>query len=255
MASERLAGTDGYPGRLATSEIVREMVLDSRVYSAELLRQPVLDTVCPGVADIAAACAALAGWDGRGNATSRGAILWDAFWQRANADGGAATLYAVPFDPADPIATPRGLNPAAVPALRTALAEAAASLATAGVGVDVAKGDLMFSERGGTRLPLFGGCHDEGYFTILCPASTLATDRNLSVDRDAHGNSYLQVVSFPAGGVEAWTFLTFSLSDDPASAHFADYTAAYSRKQWLRVPFSDAEIRADPAYATATLEQ
>src|SRR2546427_12278521 len=34
MALQRLAGTDGYPGKLATSDIVRQMVLDSRVYSA-----------------------------------------------------------------------------------------------------------------------------------------------------------------------------------------------------------------------------
>lgn len=255
MVRERLAGADGYAGRFATPEIVREMVLNNRVHSAELLRQPLLDAVCPGVADLAAACAAIAGWDGRGDADSRGAVLWDAFWQRATANGGGQTVFAVPFDPADPIDTPRGLNPAAVPALRAALGAAAAALVAAGVPLDVAKGAVMYADRGGQRLPLFGGCHDQGYYAILCPANTIEADRNLSVDRDAHGNSYLQVVSFPATGVEAWTFLTFSLSDDPASAHYADYTAAYSRKQWLRVPFTEAQIRADPALTTVTVAE
>ena len=49
------------------------------------------------------------------------------------------------------------------------------------------------------------------------------------------------------GKVEAYTFLTFSLSDDPASAHNADYTRAYSNGEWLKVPYTEAEITADPA--------
>ncbi len=255
MVRERLAGTDGYAGRFATPEIVREMVLDSRVYSAELLRQPVLRFVCDGASDLAAPCAVLAAWDGKGNADSRGAILWDAFWQRAVVAGDASRLFAQPFDPARPIDTPRDLSPDAIPVLRGALGAAAATLTEAGLPLDVAKGSLLFAARGGTRLPLFGGCHDQGYFTILCPANTIETDRDLSVDKDAHGNSYLQVVSFPATGVEAWTFLTFSLSDDPASPHFSDYTAAYSNKAWLRVPFTDGQIKADPAYATTTVDE
>ena len=46
MALERLAGTDGYPGNKATSEVVRQMVLNSRVFSAERFKDPALDLVC-----------------------------------------------------------------------------------------------------------------------------------------------------------------------------------------------------------------
>ena len=71
----------------------------------------------------------------------------------------------------------------------------------------------------------------------------------------SYGNSYMQVVSFPAGGVQAHTFLTFSLSDDPASPHFADYTRAYGAKQWLRVPFTESEISSSAGYTTTSVRE
>ncbi len=73
------------------------------------------------------------------------------------------------------------------------------------------------------------------------------------MDGQPHGNSYLQVVTFPSGGVQAHTLLTHSLSDDPASPHQGDYTQAYSAKQWVRVPFTEAEIAADANFRTQTV--
>ena len=63
----------------------------------------------------------------------------------------------------------------------------------------------------------------------------------------------VQIVTFPATGVQAHTFLTFSLSDDPASPHNADYTRQYSGKQWVRMPFSESEITGHPDYRTTTV--
>lgn len=65
----------------------------------------------------------------------------------------------------------------------------------------------------------------------------------------------MQVVSFPASGVQAHTFLTFSLSDDPASPHHGDYTKAYSEGPWLRVPFTEAEITGNADYRSTTLKE
>ena len=75
------------------------------------------------------------------------------------------------------------------------------------------------------------------------------------MDGQPHGNSYMQVVSFPAAGVEAHTFLTFSLSDDPKNPHYADYTQSYGAKQWVRQPFTDAAIAADKNYSTQTVSE
>ena len=75
------------------------------------------------------------------------------------------------------------------------------------------------------------------------------------MDGNPNGNSYMQIVTFPSTGGEAHTFLTFSLSDDPASPHNADYTRQYSGKQWLRMPFTEAEITANADYKTVNIRQ
>lgn len=255
MALERLAGTDGYPGNKATSEIVRQMVLNSRVFSAERFKEQALDLVCAtpsATPDVVAACATLRAWDNRGGTSARGSHVWDEFWTRVQVP--AAQLFAVPFDPADPLNTPRDLQPGAADALRQAFGAAVQAVQASGFALDAPRGDVLFSARGGVRTALYGGCGGVGYFTINCSENPIGQG-GYSMDGQPHGNSYMQVVNFPAGGVQAYTFLTFSLSDDPGSAHYADYTQAYGAQQWLRVPFAESEITADKNYQTVTVSE
>lgn len=255
MALERLAGTDGYPGNKATSEIVRQMVLNSRVFSAERFKEQALDLVCAAPSatpDVVAACATLRAWDNRGGTSARGSHVWDEFWTRVQVP--AAQLFAVPFNPADPLNTPRDLQPGAADALRQAFGAAVQAVQASGFALDAPRGDVLFSARGGVRTALYGGCGGVGYFTINCSENPIGQG-GYSMDGQPHGNSYMQVVNFPAGGVQAYTFLTFSLSDDPGSAHYADYTQAYGAQQWLRVPFAESEITADKNYQTVTVSE
>ncbi len=258
MALERLAGTDGYSGNKASSAIVRQMVLNSRMYAAERFKAQALQLVCAapsiGGTDVSAACAALAAWDNKGNVDSRGSHVWDEFWSNATAAIKEADLYSVPFSAADPLNTPRDINPAAADKLRTALVAAVQKVQASGVAFDAARGDLLFSQRAGKKIALYGGCGPLGYFTIACSEKPL-DQGGYNMDGQPHGNTYMHVVSFPSGGVEAYTFLTFSLSDDPASAHYADYTQAYAAKQWLRLPFSEADISADKNYQSMSIKE
>lgn len=262
MALQRLAGTDGYPGNQASSEAVRRMVLDSRVYSAERFKDEALGVACAspvqissnGVAvDVGAACNLLRAWNNRGSSDARGSHIWDEFWTRA-ARVPASQLYAVAFDPARALDTPSGLRPEAAPALRQAFADAVKAVQGSGFAQDARRGEVLFATRGGARLPLYGGCAAVGYFTINCSENPIEQG-GYNMDGQPHGNSYMQVVNFPAGGVQAYTFLTFSLSDDPASPRYGDYTRAYSAQQWLRVPFSESEIAADPALQSTTVRE
>lgn len=261
MVLERLAGTDGYAGRQATSDIVRQMVLNGRVFSAERSKTQALDLVCAapqialaggGTVDVAAACAALRAWDNTGNATARGSHLWDEFWIAKRLTD--AQLYAVPFDPADPVNTPRDLRADAAGALRQAFATAVRKVAASGFAVDAQRGDILYATRGDGRIPLFGGCGEIGYFAVSCSKNTI-DQGGYNMDGQPHGNSYLQVVSFPGNAVQAYTFLTFSLSDDPASPHYGDYTRRYANKQWLRLPFTEPEITSSPGYTTTPLSE
>ncbi|WCM92276.1 penicillin acylase family protein [Acidovorax sp. NCPPB 2350] len=258
MVLDRFAGTDGYPGRLAGSAVVRQMVLGSRVFSAERFKDEALGMVCaaPRIGlngsevDVASACAALRAWDNTGTATARGSHVWDEFWRRAQALP-EAQLYAVAFDPAHPIDTPRGLRPGAADALRRAFAEAVQKVRASGFAMDATRGEVLFATRGGEKIPLYGGC-GWGYFTVTCSENPI-DQGGYAMDGQPHGNTYMQVVTFPVGGVQAHTLLTHSLSDDPASPHYGDYTRAYGARQWLRVPFTEAEITGDANYRTVTV--
>ena len=70
------------------------------------------------------------------------------------------------------------------------------------------------------------------------------------------GNSYIQTVTRAAGCSDeqgagcdpiAEDFVTYSQSTDPASPHFRDQTEGYSRKTWIRFPFTEeTQIGEDP---------
>ncbi|MDE1139845.1 penicillin acylase family protein [Paraburkholderia tropica] len=251
-----------------TRAALEQGVLASRSMSEELLRRPVLDALCKrdratqasavnpaDDADVAQACNVLAKWDGTARSDARGANLWDEFWTRASKVP-ADKLYRVPFDPAAPLTTPNGLNTAdadIVAALRHALAESVRALRGFGFAADSPRGQLLYTQRGAARVPLYGGCNDAGYFTVVCAQHPLNAG-GYAMDGSGHGDSYVQVVSFGPQGVHADTMLAHSLSDDPASPHFSDATREFARGAWQRFRFTESEIEADPALSSTLLE-
>jgi len=46
--------------------------------------------------------------------------------------------------------------------------------------------------------------------------------------------------------VVAEGILSYSQSSDPASPHYQDQTELYSEKKWVKLPFREEEILADP---------
>ncbi|WP_322044758.1 penicillin acylase family protein [Paraburkholderia sp. J67] len=251
-----------------TREAVEQGVLTSRSMSEELLRRPVLDALCkadaPDVAatrngsddaDVAQACKVLAAWDGTARSDARGANLWDEFWRRASALP-PEKLYRTPFDPAAPLTTPSGLktdDAATLAALRHALGESVRALRAFGFAADSTRGQLLYTQRGAVRVPLYGGCNDAGYFTVVCAQHPLNAG-GYAMDGSGHGDSYVQVVSFGKDGVDADTMLAHSLSDDPASPHYSDATREFARGTWQRFRFTESAIAADPVLSATTLQ-
>ncbi|MDE1182634.1 penicillin acylase family protein [Paraburkholderia sp.] len=262
LGHQLAASLQSAPGGV-TRQSLEAGVLDSRSTSEELFRRPLIDAVCkdsgatatPRNGDLDAACKVLQAWDGTAQTNARGANLWDEFWHRASALP-AAQLYRTQFDPHAPLDTPRGLktdDPATVEALRKALGDAVQALRQYGFALDSTRGELLYTRRGAERVPLYGGCGEAGYFTVVCPQHSLDA-AGYSMDRNGHGDTYMQVVSFDKTGVDADTMLAHSQSDDPASPHFADATRAFARGAWLRFRFTEQEIGADPALAITTLD-
>lgn len=180
-----------------------------------------------------AACDALRQWDRRANLDSRGAVLFFAFLRHLG--GSPANL--LPFDPADPVNTPAGLNEASTEPVKRALAAVVAELTAAGIALDATLGQVQAAQRGDARIPIHGGPHIAGVLNMM---QSRITPQGL---QPVHGSSYIQVVSFEPSGPVADALLSYSQSTDPSSPHSSDQTRAFSEKRWHRLPFTPSEVR------------
>lgn len=230
----------------AVARALMTQALDARVLSAELFKDELLARACTPTSD---ACETLTHWRNEGGTHDRGALLWSTFWTGL-AKPPMNKFYRVPFSADDPLHTPRA--PAAAmdgdDAAR-ALSTAVQTLARGGSAPGTPLGAVQYVRTGGTRVPLYGGCQEMGYFTVLCNA-----DHSPVMGPDTHGNSYLQVVYFGARGVEARTLLAHgerdtAVDNGPGSAP----VARYARKDWLRFPFLETDIARDPHLRRTTL--
>lgn len=247
----RLAGADGLPGKSFDHKAVEVVLYRNKNLAAELVLDDV-KAVCAGGAsgvtasgqtvDLAKACAVLAAWDRRMDLASVGPQLFIEFWKDAENIPG---VWTTPFDPKDPVNTPRGVkasDPTTATALRKALAEAVTRLEAAHIPIDRPWGEVQLATRGGLNIPVHGGEGPDGVLNAqqskLIPGVGYVP---------YHGSSYIQVVGFDDKGPVVDAILTYSQSTDPASPHFADQTRLHAEKRWVRLPFSKAEISSDPS--------
>lgn len=244
----RLAGADGKTGKLMSMTQLQELALSNRVYIADLVMDDLL-RACAGFAELAAPCATLAAWDRSANLDANlGYAYFAGTWDRIARMPG---LWAVPFNPADPVNTPRGLNvadPEVAGAVRAALAAVVRDAADMGVPDGASWGQLQGVLRAGTWIPIHGGDGALGVYNAI--DSEPGEDGRLQIK---FGTSYVQTVAFEAGGPRAQAMLSYSQSTNPASPHYADQTARFSRKEWITQAFTEAQIKADPAYTSTSI--
>jgi acyl-homoserine-lactone acylase len=153
------AGADG----LFTREELRDSSVSNRVFTAEMLVDEVVAACNANAAAVRdpngiwqPACDTLAAWDRRVDVDSVGAALWreiiESFSGAELIDAGP--LWAVGFDPADPLGTPNGLSPDAdVPGR---IAAAVLRLRAAGFDLDSPLGALQSADRNGERIAVHG---------------------------------------------------------------------------------------------------
>jgi len=230
---------------------LQELMFANRIYAAEVVL-PDLLPACTGSSDaiLARACAALQAWDRRANVDSRGAVLFREFWNSA------ATIpnkWAVPLNPADPVNTPYGVAPAAMPAMLAALKSAALRLQALNIPFDGRLGDYQGETRNGVRVPLHGGAGDidGSYNSVRMNPELTATGYNNAY----WGASYIQTVTFDANGPQAQGMLVYGQSVDPTSPWYADQIGVYARKDWPALPFTQENIRSDPNYRNTRLSE
>ncbi len=227
--------SSGIADRGFTLAELQAMLMNNRNLTAEQGLASVLDlcranptlTASDGRAvDVTAACATLAGWDTRGDLEARGAVVWRAFVQRLR-----TSPWTIPFDPADPVHTPRGFD-ATRPGVSAALADAVQAL---GALVGTPLKDVQQYEGIGVH-----GCDGrEGCFNVITAGLTPVTGVQ-------HGTSFVLAVEFTRSGPRGRTLLTYGQSANPASPHHTDQTHLYAAKQWVTDRFTEREITSDP---------
>ncbi len=247
-----LQARNGLPTRRVSQDQVESMVLDNRVYLAQLVLDDML-SLCPGgnhaataaaTAELRQACVALTAWD-------RTAGLDAGIGYGYMEDFALAFLRQAPdvwrtaFDPSDPVNTPRGLRveqPEVAARVRAAMEATVRNVAARGWAPGQRWGDIQGATRGGRRIPVPGGDEELGVYNMMLSADTAGDGR-----REAQfGTSYLQSVAFTADGPRARALLAYSQSSNPDSAWFADQTERFARREWVDLPFTRAQVDAQP---------
>ncbi len=199
-----------------------------------------------GTVPVGDACTALARWDGTMKVDSRGALLFERFWEFAST---VPNRWRVPFDPADPVGTPNTLD-TANPSIAVALGEAITELRTAGIEPDAPLGENHYVVRNGQRIPIHGGDGGHGVLNMIVPR----WDPAEGAVEVVHGSSHIQVVSFTGARCpDATTLLTYSQSSDPRSPHYADQTRLFSAGKWVRSRFCERDVLSSPALRVVRL--
>ena len=220
---------------------VENLLFSHRHYGAELFLDEVLE-VCSDDATLAEACAILAYWDRKQTIESRGAHVFNEFFSETKQ---LSAYYAVPFDNADPVHTPRGLtiNDAATrEAILAALHVVVDRIIAAGIALDARWGDVQFEIRNGEKIGIPGGDGRAGMFSVI---SARFDGDNGGYTPIVSGNSYIQSVTWNEdGSPNARAILTYSQSPEPDSPFYADQTKIYSQSEWIDMPFTDEQIAA-----------
>ena len=246
-------------GRISFAQL-QDIALNNKVYSAQLIADDLL-RLCGGArhataddgssVDLGEACAQLAAWDRSANADANlGYAYFAGVMARLPADGSA---WAVPFDPARPLDTPRGLkvdDPAVAALLRQALASTVRAVQDKGWPRGARWGDILAAVQDGRKVALHGGPDGLGIYNAI-----ESVDAEGGLRTPVAGTSYLQAVRFDDNGPHAQTLLTYSQSADPQSPHHADQLERFARKEWIAQPFTDAQIAADPGYSAMSISE
>lgn len=243
FALQRLQGT----ARLSVDDLQR-MVTDDEVYLASLVLPDLLQW-CQGAAiEVQAVCSSLAAWNGKADLDSGIGLVH--FQNLFTALAEHPESWRVAFDPADPQHTPRGLAVEQAAVRKRVHDAALASLKQvndSGVAEGTRWGQVQQSLDG---TPVPGGPQALGVYNAMYSVPH-GQGKRLVVS----GTSYLQLVSFTDKGPEARGLLAFSQSSEAASAHASDQTKAFAAKQLAVIPFTEAQIKADPEYREVVISE
>jgi len=260
QVAKRLDGSDGLGAPKFTLENLQQVMFGERVLGAERTLVDMLE-ICSAaprkrvraadssLIDITRACEVLASWDRTVTLDAIGAQIFTETWKYLMEYFGEEYVihkkwfWAQPFDPANPLATPSGINKdyfVARNLVLEAIATAVKRLQDNGVALDAPWRNVQYVTRNGEDIPIHGGYDWMGTFSV--------TKVNLEQGgyRNVHGgNTYIQTVTWDDSACPlAFGILAHSQSTDPDDPFYADQTKLYSQKVWPKLPFCTPDIDA-----------
>jgi acyl-homoserine-lactone acylase len=245
LALEMLEARDRF-----SVEDVTKLKFETRLLLAARVKPALLAAIAGQAAPDEAlthARAVLSAWDDCASATSRGAVLFQRFWETYRTE--VRQPFAEPWDAARPVQTPRGIANAEA-ALRH-LAEAVKWTRTAYGAADVAWGDANRYRFGDLDLPGEGASGQLGAFRVqqfdavpgkeggVRVAGWAGTDRQLA----GFGDAWVLLVHFTRP-VRAFSVLAYGQTTDRASTHSRDQIRIFAGRDLRPAWYTDAEIAA-----------
>jgi len=240
-----LAAVDAAPP--LTPEGFLKLKFSSRMRAADLLVPELLaaarDTqVSSALRD---GIEALTEWDREATPASRGAVLFDRFFSLYG--GSREEPFAVPWNAAEPMTTPRGLADAA--AALAALERAVEEVRQQYGSERVAWGDVHRFRIGNIDLPGDGAPGRLGVFRVVAfdptaDGTRVAGRRSLDEPLGGFGDAWILLVHFTRP-VTAWSVLAYGQTADLSSPHSRDQIRLFADHELRPVWFSEAAIAAN----------
>jgi acyl-homoserine-lactone acylase len=227
---------------------VRRLKHETRMLLADRVKPALLAaiaTVTPPSEELQAARRVLEAWDNRVAAESVGALLFQRFWDRYQAD--TAQPFEQPWDPARPFETPTGLSQP--PAALTHLEEAVRWTRTT-YGSEAAKwGDVHRFRFGDLDLPADGASGTYGVYRVLSfsradDGTRVAGWPTGAKDLVGSGDAWVLLVHFTRP-VQAQSILAYGQTAHPDSRHGRDQIRLFAAHQLRPVWFTEAQIKAN----------
>jgi len=175
-------------------------------------------------------------WDRKTDANSRGAVLFEAFFQELIRSSGESAIYRQSWNPNSPLETPRGL--AETTMALEALSVAAEKVSNLYGALDVEWGEVHRLRIGDVDFPANGGPGDLGIFRVVGFRQTSSGSRQAST-----GDSFVMAVEF-SNPVRAQAILSYGNSSQSDSPGRGNQLSLFAQKQLRPVWRSREEIEA-----------
>ena len=231
-------------------EDVKRFKFETRLLLAERVKPALLaaiDAQAAPAEELVQARAVLGAWDDRAAAASRGAVLFQRFWETYRAE--VRQPYKDAWDAARPTQTPRGI--ADVEAALKHLADAVRWTRATYGAADVAWGDANHYRFGDIDLPGEGASGQLGAYRVQQFDAVAGRDGGVRIagwaeaDRQlaGSGDGWVLLVHFTRP-MQAYSVLAYGETTDRSSPHSRDQIRIFANRDLRPAWYTDADVAA-----------